>query len=343
MDQATLDNVPKVRLATNQWLMDCMYYFSKPYGQFIINAICRQCNEAYHHYGNPKHVHMIGFSLGGVAAYDILSTQWNHNDMMDEPTATTSPTATTTAASSTDNNDSLLAPSQKEHESCFYTTAPDICAPKLDFEVEHLFTCGSPLAAALIFRGLDYMNYRPPSCTRIHNIFHPYDPLGYRLEPMINSNFIGVSPVRLARAPPRKRRLLLLPKIPDLGIKTFITNYMMLNNNNTSSDDEMKDTTTTTTATATTITILEEEEEDNDEFVVQQEMNETIHNNHHHEQEGQTTIEQEEITNQEEGSEEFYPQRIDYMLTETVIDTYASEWIIAIKSHFRYWANRIVG
>lgn len=34
-----------------------------------------------------------------------------------------------------------------------------------------------------------------------------------------------------------------------------------------------------------------------------------------------------------------YP-RIDYVLNETVIDAYASEWIIAMKSHFKYWANR---
>ena len=87
---------------------------------------------------------MIGFSLGGVAAYDILSMQWNHNDMMDEPTTTaadaTATPSTATAASSTNNNDSLLT-----QESCFCTTTPSIWAPKLDFEVEHLFTCGSPL------------------------------------------------------------------------------------------------------------------------------------------------------------------------------------------------------
>jgi hypothetical protein len=34
-----------------------------------------------------------------------------------------------------------------------------------------------------------------------------------------------------------------------------------------------------------------------------------------------------------------YP-RIDYVLNETVIDAYASEWIVAMKSHFKYWANR---
>lgn len=36
---------------------------------------------------------------------------------------------------------------------------------------------------------------------------------------------------------------------------------------------------------------------------------------------------------------QLYP-RIDYVLNETVIDAYASEWIVAMKSHFKYWANR---
>lgn len=34
-----------------------------------------------------------------------------------------------------------------------------------------------------------------------------------------------------------------------------------------------------------------------------------------------------------------YP-RTDYVLSENIIDAYASEWIVALKSHFRYWANR---
>lgn len=34
-----------------------------------------------------------------------------------------------------------------------------------------------------------------------------------------------------------------------------------------------------------------------------------------------------------------YP-RLDYVLSENMIDAYASEWIVALKSHFRYWANR---
>ncbi|KAI9492948.1 DDHD domain-containing protein [Zychaea mexicana] len=338
MDQATLENVPKVRLATNQWLMDCMYYFSKPYGQFIIDAICRQCNTAYHDHGDPEHVHMIGFSLGGVAAYDILSMQWKNNSL-----DTTTTTTTTTNAPPTQQQQQQQQ--QQQHEPCMCAT-PNVCVPKLDFEVEHLFTCGSPIAAALIFRGFDYMHYRPPPHTRIHNIFHPYDPLGYRLETMAHPGlFADRLPVRLARAPPRHSRLRLLPRIPNLGIKDFITQYYMKltydeDTSSSSSDDDDDDDLDDEIPATTTKTI-----HDNDtcehivgkdkrtmcrQLVVVKEQN----NNDN----GQEVEEAEE--EQQVEPKEFYPRRIDYMLNETVIDAYASEWIIAIKSHFRYWANR---
>ena len=216
---------------------------------------------------------MIGFSLGGIAAYDILAMQKGNVHI--------------------------------EPQDPYARMAPDICVPQLDFKVQHLFTCGSPIgmlpsfscismttaflkgrciAAALIFRGLDYQHYRPAPKTRIHNIFHPCDPLGYRLEPMTSPDFVQVPPVRLARAPPRRR---LLPRIPDLGIKTFITQYYAL--------------------------MMSSE----DEWVVDCQK----------EPEAATTTQQQQ-------------PRLDYMLNETVIDMYASEWIVALKSHFGYWANR---
>lgn len=43
IDQSTMSTVPKVRLATNQWLMDCMYckheLFSRSKQKFDVNHI----------------------------------------------------------------------------------------------------------------------------------------------------------------------------------------------------------------------------------------------------------------------------------------------------------------
>jgi hypothetical protein len=60
------------------------------------------------------------------------------------------------------------------------------------------------------------MHYRPPLRTKIFNIFHPFDPLGYRLEPMIDERYNTIRPVQIHRI--HKRNI--LPRIPNLGIKS---------------------------------------------------------------------------------------------------------------------------
>lgn len=59
--------------------------------------------------------------------------------------------------------------------------------PKLAFEVEDLFCFGSPVGLFLNVRGqkLD-RNFRLPTCRRLFNIYHPYDPVAYRIEPIVN-------------------------------------------------------------------------------------------------------------------------------------------------------------
>ncbi|CAO3593873.1 unnamed protein product [Absidia cylindrospora] len=210
MEQATLETVPKVRLAINDWLMDCLYYFSKPYGQCIIDTVCQQCNDAYRQHvttwpdfeSNNGQVHMVGFSLGGIIGYDIASMQWKECE--DGPAPWHNPSSPPCLLMNKPN--------------IYQRRTPDLQVPILDFPLRCLFTCGSPVAAALIFRGLDYMYYRPPSRTKIFNIFHPFDPLGYRIEPMLSQAYTSVRPVQLSRA----QRQRILPKIPNLGIRSSL-------------------------------------------------------------------------------------------------------------------------
>lgn len=99
--------------------------FTKPHGQCIIDTICDQCNGAYqaHVEENPEfegHVHMIGFSLGGVACYDILSMQWSLEEDGPPPWENVKPDP-------------------------YVCAKPDVNIPKLEFKVQNLFTCGSPI------------------------------------------------------------------------------------------------------------------------------------------------------------------------------------------------------
>ncbi|KAF1793748.1 DDHD domain [Phytophthora cactorum] len=59
--------------------------------------------------------------------------------------------------------------------------------PKLAFDVEDLFCFGSPVGLFLNVRGqkLD-RDFQLPRCRRVFNIYHPYDPVAYRIEPIMN-------------------------------------------------------------------------------------------------------------------------------------------------------------
>ncbi|XP_045147244.1 SEC23-interacting protein isoform X2 [Echinops telfairi] len=57
----------------------------------------------------------------------------------------------------------------------------------LDFEPEIFFALGSPIGMFLTIRGVDRIdeNYKLPTCKGFFNVYHPLDPVAYRLEPMI--------------------------------------------------------------------------------------------------------------------------------------------------------------
>ncbi|CEG73851.1 hypothetical protein RMATCC62417_09150 [Rhizopus microsporus] len=297
MNKSTLTTVPKVRLAANHWLMDCLYYFTNPYGQHIINHVVKTCSKAYEDYvsshpGFNGHVHFIGFSLGGIIAYDIASMQWSEHE-------------------------DGLPPWAKGDVS----NTPDITVPPLGFKIKSIFTCGSPIAAGLICRGLDYLQFRPPPRTRIHNIFHPFDPLGYRLEPMIHPNYDTVEPVLVDRT---KR----LPRIPNLGIKSSIATAKPYIQSFWQSFFTVKTESVVTYSDHS----LKRKEEELDDDGVRKKRRKMIH------QDNKMMIPKDGILGTDGN---MYP-RLDYVLSENMIDAYASEWIVALKSHFRYWANRDV-
>ncbi|GLD99068.1 hypothetical protein PINS_up007786 [Pythium insidiosum] len=60
--------------------------------------------------------------------------------------------------------------------------------PQLVFDVANLFCFGSPVGLFLNVRGQHIdRDFRLPTCQRLFNIYHPYDPVAYRIEPILNS------------------------------------------------------------------------------------------------------------------------------------------------------------
>jgi hypothetical protein len=215
------------------------------------------------------------------------------------------------------------------------------------------------------------MYFRPPFRTKIYNIFHPFDPLGYRLEPMVNSDYETVEPVHIDRM----KRPSSLPKIPNLGIRSsiakgkpllqsfwqYVSSTVIQNNSETSSTSSSSGIQPTGCSTIGSITAGNDftDEDDNatlcqkrkdDAMDIQlsfkklksDEQKETLPLSNSHQEDVFTS----NTSNDKDGHEfisgkdgQTYP-RTDYVLSENMIDAYASEWIVALKSHFRYWANR---
>ncbi|XP_048577940.1 phospholipase DDHD1 [Nematostella vectensis] len=85
------------------------------------------------------------------------------------------------------------------------STAEDVCQYALKFKVENLFSVGSPLAVFLTLRGLrpqdDVEDHVLPKsvCKKMLNIYHPADPVAYRMEPLISEEYSSVPPIQLHR------------------------------------------------------------------------------------------------------------------------------------------------
>ncbi|XP_067135857.1 phospholipase DDHD2 [Centruroides vittatus] len=83
---------------------------------------------------------------------------------------------------------------------------PRVNFPKLKFEPSIFFALGSPISMFLTVRGLEKIgeDYRLPTCPFFYNIFHPFDPVAYRIEPLIDPSF-NLKPVLVPHHKGRKR------------------------------------------------------------------------------------------------------------------------------------------
>ncbi|KAL6316176.1 hypothetical protein AAG906_016006 [Vitis piasezkii] len=67
-------------------------------------------------------------------------------------------------------------------------------------QVDTFFAVGSPLGVFLALRNIrigieENISEEMPSCRQMFNIFHPFDPVAYRIEPLICKEYIGTRPV----------------------------------------------------------------------------------------------------------------------------------------------------
>ncbi|ORX61472.1 hypothetical protein DM01DRAFT_1404264 [Hesseltinella vesiculosa] len=173
LERITLKSIPTIRLIENEYLADVLLYFSKDRGQIIIDHVIETFNASYRNF-MTKHpdfdgqIVILGYSLGGIITWDILSHQ-----------------------RSIDTDD------EKQHYSRL-----DIKYAALDFTPSHFFSLGSPISAVLTFRNQSPLYYHPDPSICYENIYHPFDPLAYRMEPLFDEFYTNEPAVPIDRVAP---------------------------------------------------------------------------------------------------------------------------------------------
>ncbi|OON18083.1 DDHD domain protein, partial [Opisthorchis viverrini] len=68
---------------------------------------------------------------------------------------------------------------------------PVVIYPQLGFPITAFFMLGSPLPLFLTARGIKQLStdYHLPTCPMFYNVFHPFDPVAYRMETLVDSTF----------------------------------------------------------------------------------------------------------------------------------------------------------
>ena len=198
LDDITVEGVPAVRNLLTDLALDILLYQSPAYKGHISRVVFQECNRIYRLFRerNPSFngkVSLIGHSLGSAIMFDLLCQQ----------------RASTTQASKR------------------RATADRV---QLDFEVEDFYALGSPIGLFQMLKGR-MITARPPSdfaslrsssdstdgslsqagtggsaareleittsspkCKQMFNIFHPTDPISYRLEPLISPAMSSLKP-----------------------------------------------------------------------------------------------------------------------------------------------------
>ncbi|XP_064320337.1 SEC23-interacting protein isoform X2 [Phalacrocorax carbo] len=198
----------------------------------------------------------------------------------------------------------------------------------LDFEPDIFFALGSPIGVFLTVRGVEKIdeNYRLPTCKGFFNIYHPLDPVAYRLEPMIIDD-IDLKPVLIPHHKGRKRlHLELKDSLSRMGsdlkqgfISSLKSAWQTLN--------EFARAHTSSTQ-------------------LQAELEKVA--NQIKEEEEKQVVEAEKITESPDPpkDEDFLVKvgmlnggrRIDYVLQEKPIESF-NEYLFALQSHLCYWGS----
>ncbi|KAM9840775.1 phospholipase DDHD1b [Aulostomus maculatus] len=216
VDSITPDKVRGLRDMLNSSAMDIMYYTSPLYRDEITRGLTLELNRLYSLFcsRNPDFekngkVSIVSHSLGCVITFDIM-TGWDPIRFHYQEAAP-NPEETKGHWSSDEERQlqeelrlTRLKLTDLEDQFQSLQTLSSVAMPALKFKVENFFCMGSPLAVFLALRGIrpganGVQDHILPTsiCKRLFNIFHPTDPVAYRLEPLILKHYSNIAPVQI--------------------------------------------------------------------------------------------------------------------------------------------------
>ncbi|XP_074517719.1 phospholipase DDHD1 isoform X1 [Sebastes fasciatus] len=217
VDSITPDKVRGLRDLLNSSAMDIMYYNSPLYRDEITKGLTQELNRLYTLFcsRNPEYeerggkVSVVSHSLGCVITYDIM-TGWDPVRFCQQEHHAVDEELDLRWMSYEEKHVleqlQLTRNRLQELESRLLTleTSKPSSRPALKFKVENFFCMGSPLAVFLALRGIRpgtscHQDHILPTvlCSRLFNVFHPTDPVAYRLEPLILKHYSNVAPVQI--------------------------------------------------------------------------------------------------------------------------------------------------
>uniref|UniRef100_A0A4W3HKD4 SEC23 interacting protein n=1 Tax=Callorhinchus milii TaxID=7868 RepID=A0A4W3HKD4_CALMI len=201
-----------------------------------------------------------------------------------------------------------------------------VAYPALNFEPDNFFALGSPIGMFLTVRGLERIdeNYRLPTCKGFFNIYHPLDPVAYRIEPLIISD-LDLKPVLIPHHKGRKRL--------HLELKESLTRMGSdLKHGFISSLKSAWQTLNEFARAHTSSTQLQAE--------LEKVANQIKEEEEKHVEEEQKLVESPESLKDEDSAVKIGllngGHRIDYVLQEKPIESF-NEYLFALQSHLCYW------
>jgi hypothetical protein len=178
INDISLRTIPNLRQFANDTLMDVLYFMSPEHHDLIIDIVVFELNNVVNRFrkltGFQGSISIAGHSLGSIITWDILDHQIKSDVSASTPTF--QPECTT--------DEGRLEPVTTQY-------------PQLDFEVDNAFMLGSPIPVFLMIRNQKNplsVDHTLRGCPRVFNIFHPYDPVSYRIEPLLDRRNADIDP-----------------------------------------------------------------------------------------------------------------------------------------------------